>query len=290
MPKALLNRVHIYYEETGQGFPLVWCHEFAGSMESWEAQVRFFSRRYRVITYNARGYPPSDVPEDPEAYSQEQVVEDLYRLLRHLNIDQAYVGGLSMGGSVTLNFGLEHPEMARALIVAGAGSGSTNPEALREQADEFARRLEAHGMAGLEEYLRGPARIQLLRKDPRGWAEFAELFSDHSPIGSAHTLQGFVARRPTIFALEDRLRNLQVPTLIIVGDEDEPCLEPALFMKRRIPRSGLVVFRQTGHTLNLEEPDLFNRTVLDFLTAVEAGRWATREWGTGVGFLVGEEG
>lgn len=276
MPRVSLDGVGIEYREAGSGFPLVWAHEFAGSMESWEPQVRFFSRRYRVITYNARGYPPSDVPDDPNAYSQHRAVEDLYQLLRHLGIEQAYVGGLSMGGGTAVHFGLRHPEMARALIVASAGSGSANPEQFAQGCEEQATRLERDGMDGADGYARGAARIQLLRKDPVGWAEFAELFSRHSPTGSARTLRGIQAKRPPLFALEEQLRALQVPTLILAGDEDEGCLEPSLFLKRCISRSGLAVFPQSGHTINLEEPALFNDAVLDFLTAVEAGRWAAR--------------
>ena len=286
MPKASLNGTSIYYEEAGTGFPLVWSHEFAGSAESWAEQVRFFSRRYRVITYNARGYPPSDVPENPEAYSQQHAVDDLYQLLRHLDIAQVYIGGLSMGGAVALFFGLEHPEIARALIVAGAGSGSAGPARFREQCEAFAAQLEAGGMA---DYLRGPTRTQLLRKDPRAWSEFAELFSRHSPLGSALTFRGFQARRPTILAQKDRLRSLRAPTLILVGDEDDPCLEPALFMKRHIPRAGLVTFPQSGQAINLEEPERFNQTTLDFLREVEAGGWAPRDHGTGAGFSAGRE-
>ena len=103
------------------------------------------------------------------------------------------------------------------------------------------------------------------------------MLASHSALGSALTFRGFVMNRPTIYALEDKLRALRVPTLIMIGDEDEPCIEPAVFMKRNIPISGLSVFPQSGHAINLEEPELFNRTVSDFLTAVEAGRWAERQ-------------
>lgn len=289
MPKTLINGVDLYYEVTGEGFPLVLCHEFAGSYESWEPQVKFFSRRYRVITYNARGYPPSEVPADLEAYSQEQHVEDLCGLIRHLGIEQAYVCGLSMGGNMALHFGILHPEKARALVVAGAGYGTTDPERFRRQAEEFARRMEEGGMEAIVDYARGPGRVQLLRKDPKGWEEFARLFNAHSALGSALTFKGVQARRPTMRDLEPGMGKLKVPTLILVGDEDDLSLEPSILMKRRIPRSGLMVFPQTGHTINLEEPELFNRVVLDFLTAVEAGKWLERDMGSGVGYLANED-
>ncbi|MCI0440395.1 MAG: alpha/beta hydrolase [Chloroflexi bacterium] len=287
MPTAKVNGANIYYEVTGEGFPLLWSHEFAGDYRAWEPQVRFFSRRYKVITYNARGYPPSDVPTDPQAYSQDIAVDDLRGLLEHLGIRQAHVGGLSMGGNVALNFGLKHPQLARSLIVAGTGSGSVDPEVFRQRVEERARSMEAEGMKGaMDDYGRGPTRVQLLRKDPRGWQEFADHFFEHSSIGSAMMFRRVMKTRPPIFELEDRLKALDVPTLILVGDEDEPCIEPAIFMKRCIPRSGLVFFPQSGHAINLEEPELFNRTVLDFLTAVESGKWAKREAGVQSGALV----
>jgi pimeloyl-ACP methyl ester carboxylesterase len=274
MPIARVNGVELAYAEAGEGFPLVWCHEFAGSMESWAAQVHYFSRYYRVITYNARGYPPSEVPEDPAAYSQDHAVEDLHGLLRHLGISQAYVGGLSMGGSTTLHFGIRHPEMAKALIIAAAGSGSTDPDEFRANSRALAGRLEAEGTAGMRDYSLGPARVQLKRKDPTGWQEFADLLARHSPTGSALTMRGVQAGRPPIFVWETQMRTLQVPSLILCGDEDEPCIEPSLFMKRHIPHAGLVFFPQSGHCINLEEPDLYNRVCLEFLHAVEAGKWA----------------
>ena len=277
MPKFSARGVNIYYEVTGQGFPLVWSHEFGGSYESWEPQVRFFTRRYQVITYAARGWPPSDVPTEPEAYSQELVVEDLYLLLRHLGIEQAHIGGLSMGGSVALNFGIAHPGMARSLVVAAAGSGTTDREKFLANSQALCDRLASEGMEAVaNDYGRTDVRVQLLRKDPQGFEEFLRLLAAHSALGSELTFRGFVMKWPTIYALEDQLRGLQVPTLIMIGDEDEPCVEPAIFMKRNIPRSGLAVFPQSGHAINLEEPDLFNRTVSDFLTAVEADRWPAR--------------
>ena len=287
MPIARLNGVDLFHEATGEGFPLVFSHEFAGASESWEFQVRFFSRRYRVITYNARGYPPSGVPDAPDSYSQEHAVEDLFALLRHLGIAQAHVVGLSMGGNVALNFGLAHPDMARSVVIAATGSGTTDRERFRSQGEEVARRIEAEGMEAMaQEYANGPTRVQFRRKDPRGWEEFEAQLARHSARGMANTFRGVILRRPTIFALEDRLRTLDVPALIMTGDEDEPCIEPAVFMKRHIPASGLVFFPQSGHTINLEEPDLFNRTVLDFLTAVESGRWPRRDHVADAGTLL----
>lgn len=278
MPTAHVNGVNLYYEQTGDGHPLVFSHEFAGDYRSWEAQVRFFSRRYRVITYNHRGYPPSEVSTDAEAYSQTAVVDDLYHLLRHLKIPKAHIAGLSMGGNITLHMGIRYPGVCSSLVVAGCGSGSTDRQKFEQDGKTMAERLEKEGMAKVaESYALRPTRVQLRRKDPRGWEEFLAQLKEHSSMGSALTFKGVQLRRPPIFALEAELKRIQVPTLLLIGDEDEPCIEPAIFMKRNIPSSGLVTFPQSGHTINLEEPDLFNRVVLDFLTVVEAGKWARRD-------------
>ena len=286
MPQAPVNGINIYYESHGDGYPLVWSHEFAGDYRSWEPQVRFFTRRYRVITYSARGYWTSDVPTEESSYSQDQAVDDLRGLLEHLGIKQAHIGGLSMGGNVALNFGLKHPDMARSLVVAGTGTGSTDPEGFRKNVNSIAQRMQEQGMAAMTDYTRGSARIQFLRKDPHGWQEFADQFYEHSAIGSALTFRGVQGKRPSLFELQDQLTKLEVPTLIMIGDEDDPCIEPSIFMKRHIPYSGMVVIPQSGHAINLEEPELFNRAVLDFLTAVEAGKWARQGGGVTSGDLM----
>lgn len=279
MPMAPVGGINLYYESTGSGYPLVLSHEFAGDMRSWEPQVRYFARRYQVITYNARGYPPSDVPQDVQAYSQQQAVEDIAGLLRHLGIAQAHLVGLSMGGYAVLHFGLTYPSMARSLVVAGCGYGSVAGDRQKFQQDSahVAQRLLADGMpATAAVYAKGPTRVQFEDKDPRGWREFADQLAEHSALGAALTMQGVQGKRPSVYELEAQMQRLQVPTLIVTGDEDEPCLEPGLFMKRTIPTAGLVVIPKSGHTINIEEPEAFNRAVSDFLTAVEAGKWGAR--------------
>jgi pimeloyl-ACP methyl ester carboxylesterase len=279
MPHARVNGVNLFYEETGQGLPLIFVHEFAGDYASWHLQVRFFSRRYRTIAYNARGYPPSDVPEDPRAYSQDQAVDDIAGVLDHLRIGRAHVIGLSMGGYASLHFGLRYPERALSITVAGAGYGSVaaEREKFRKDSDEVARRFETDGMAKVAEfYTKGPTRVQFMDKDPRGWKEFYDQFAAQSAKGHALTMRGVQMLRPSVYELEAGLEKLEVPTLILTGDEDDPCLEPGIFMKRKIRSSALVVLPRSGHTINLEEPDAFNRALLDFLTAVDAGRWTLR--------------
>jgi len=279
MPTAQVNGVSLFYEEVGEGTPLVFVHEFAGEARSWHLQVRFFARRYRTIAYNARGYPPSDVPDDPKAYSQDQAADDIRGLLDALGIKKAHICGLSMGGYATLHFGLRYPERALSLVVAGAGYGSVpgEREKFRRDVEETAMRFERDGMKAVAEfYTKGPTRVQFKDKDPAGWQEFYDMFCAQSAKGHALTMRGVQMSRPSVYELEAAIERMTVPTLIVTGDEDEPCLEPGIFMKRKIRSSGLVVMPKAGHTVNLEDPDAFNRAVLDFLTAVDAGRWPLR--------------
>ncbi|SVA40339.1 uncharacterized protein METZ01_LOCUS93193, partial [marine metagenome] len=224
-----------------------------------------------------RGYPPSAVPDDPTAYSEDHQVEDLYRLLQRLGIEQAHIHGLSMGGTLTLGFAIAHPEMCRSLVIASAGAGSDpdDRERLVASWQALSESMVSEGMEKFADgYARGAERVQFLRKDPVGWAKFHAGLAAHSVQGSSLTFRGVQMKRPTIYQLRNELQKITAPTLVLIGDEDSPCVEPAVFMKRNIPSCGLAVFPQAGHTINLEEPDLYNRTVLDFLTAVEAGKWA----------------
>jgi pimeloyl-ACP methyl ester carboxylesterase len=272
--------VRLYYEETGEGVPLVFVHEFAGDHRSWEPQVRFFARRHRCITYAARGYPPSDVPESVASYSQKRAAADIGAVLDGAGIDRAHVVGLSMGAFATLHFGLDYPERALSLVAAGVGYGAekTREAAFRQGAEEAARGFETKGSKAFAEiYGSSAARVQLEAKDPRGWREFVGQLAEHSALGAANTMRGVQATRPSLYDLEDRFGTLALPTLIIAGDEDDNSLQPSLFLKLAIPASGLLVLPKTGHTINLEEPDLFNRAVADFLAQVGAGRWGRRD-------------
>jgi pimeloyl-ACP methyl ester carboxylesterase len=281
MPLATTDDgVQLYYEETGTGSPMLFVHEFAGDYRSWEPQVREFARRHRCVTYNARGYPPSDVPAEPERYSQGRAVADAIAVLDHLGIERAHVVGLSMGGFCALHLGLRRPDRALSLVVAGCGYGAhpDRRESWPAETEASARSFETEGTAAtVELYMVGPARVQLQAKDPRAWEESRRWMAEHSPLGSALTLRGVQMRRPSLYDLTDELRRLTVPTLIVTGDEDEGCLEPDLMLKRTIPTSALAVLPRTGHAVNIEEPELFNRLVADFVATVEAGRWAARD-------------
>jgi pimeloyl-ACP methyl ester carboxylesterase len=280
MPYAPSGGAKLYFEEAGSGHPLLFVHEFAGDHRSWEAQLRFFARRYRCIAYNARGYPPSDVPEDVNSYRQEQQADDAAAVLDHLKIERAHVVGLSMGGFATLHFGLRHPRRATALVTAGIGSGAPKEQRERFQSDSIAAaaRFEREGAKSVAEAMAvGPARVQLQNKDARGWEEEKRYLAEHSAQGAALTLRGYQATRPSLYDLAGPIAAMTIPTLIVAGDEDEPCLDVSLWLKRQMPYSGLAILPKTGHCVNLEEPDAFNRLVLDFLTLVEQGKWGRRD-------------
>ncbi len=272
--------VKLFYEEVGAGVPVVFVHEFAGDCRSWEAQLRHFGRRYRCVAYNARGYPPSDVPDDAERYSQDRARDDIRSVLDALSIDKAHVVGLSMGGFAALHFGFTYPARARSLVVGGCGYGAA-PDKRRQFAEEteaVARRIEEAGMAkAAEAYALAPSRVQFQNKDPRGWREFADQLARNSTQGSARTMRGVQKRRPSLFDLVERMKTITAPTLVMTGDEDWPCLEPALLMKRTIMSAALVVMPNTGHTLNLEEPAAFNAHLDLFFQMVDAGRWPNRD-------------
>jgi pimeloyl-ACP methyl ester carboxylesterase len=281
MPHATTDDgVKLYYEEAGSGYAVIFVHEFAGDHRSWEPQIRYFARRYRCIAFSARGYLPSDVPEDPQMYSQVRARDDIISVLDHIGVEQAHVVGLSMGGFATLHVGLAHPHRARSIVVAGCGYGSQpgDEERFRAECEATARLFESAGAAvAAAKYVQSPARVQLQSKDPRGWRQFTDSLKHHSAKGAALTLRGVQMRRPLLYQLIDEMKRMTVPTLVMAGDEDELCLDASLLLKRSIPGAGLVVFPRSGHAINLEEPEAFNRAVAEFFAAVEAGRWDARE-------------
>ncbi len=281
MPYATTDDgVKLYYEVTGAGAPVIFVHEFAADHRSWEAQMRHFGQRYRCITFGARGYPPSDVPEKPSSYSQVRATDDILAVLDHLKIPAAHVVGLSMGGFATLHFGFRHPTRALSLVVAGVGYGAEREQQakFKSEVEVVARSLLKEGMVAFaEKYAYGPTRVQFENKDPRGFAQFKKELGEHSALGSANTQLGVQGERPSLYDLVDRMRALTVPTLVLTGDEDWPCLAPSLLLKREISSAALAVMPNCGHTINLEDPDLFNRIVGDFIVQVQAGRWPKRD-------------
>ena len=280
MPYAKADGAELYYEETGSGHPVIFVHEFAGDLRSWEPQVRYLCRRYRCITFNARGYPPSSVPTEDAAYGQDIATDDIRTVLDHLGIGTAHVVGHSMGGFAALHFGLRYADRASALVVSGCGYGAT-----KDDRGRFAAEVAATAQSFLDKgtaevtksYGLGPTRVQHQNKDPRGWSEFNSQLAEHSNVGAALTMRNVQARRPSLYDLEDGLRRIATPMLIVTGDEDEPCLDASLWMKRTVPSAGLWIAPKSGHNINIEEPADFNRQIAEFFSLAEAGRWGLRD-------------
>lgn len=268
--------VRLYFEEAGAGDAIVFVHELHSDYRGWEAQMRRFSRNYRSIAYNARGYPPSDVPDDPAAYGMPFVVHDLAAVLRDAGIERAHIAGCSMGAYAALHFGLMYPGMARSLVVTSVGSGSPTADraAWIAECEATAKVYIEQGSAAASEIVaQSPARQQLRRKDPRGFEEFLAHLCENSGVGKARTILGYQARRPSLQDFEQAFSNMRIPVLLIAGDEDQPCLETTLWLKKTLPLAGLWISPNTGHAVNLEEPAAFNRMAGDFFAAVEHGRW-----------------
>jgi len=281
MPYAIArDKTKLYYEECGRGTPIVFVHEFSGDHRSWEPQMRYFARRYRCVAFNARGYPPSDVPKSQAKYSQPIVINDIVDLMRHLGISKAHIVGCSMGARTTLGFGLTYPNRALSITTVGAGAGS-NPSTRAA----FLRNTEANAKKflalGVPATLRasGPAagRIPQLNKDPRGFAEFRRFQMEHSAVGLANTQRGVQLKRKTIFEFGNALKKMKVPLFVVSGDEDDNCVAPALFMKSQCQSARLWICPATGHTVNTEEPALFNQMLGDFLGMVDSKRWRPRD-------------
>ena len=281
MPYAVTNdNVRLYFEEAGSGTPIIFLHEFAADHTNWEPQMRYFSRRHRCIAYSARGYTPSDVPPSSEVYTYKHFYTDALAVLDHLKIPKAHFVGLSMGSYSSLQIGLNAPERALSMTLAGVGSGSDlkNLEGFGKQCRANAEQYEKIGAAEVAKATReAPSRIPFLLKDPRGHADFYDALALHDSRGSANTIRSFQGGRPSIYTLTDGIRKVPTPALIICGDEDDNCVEPSLFLKKHLPASGLAIFPKSGHVLNLEEPALFNEMVERFIALVEAGRWGGRD-------------
>jgi pimeloyl-ACP methyl ester carboxylesterase len=273
-----LDGTKLYYEEAGAGTPVVFVHEFAGDYRTWEPQMRYFARGHRCVTFSARGYPPSEVPSEPERYGQDIASGDVIAIMDGLGIEKAHVVGHSMGAYTALHVGIRHPQRCLSVTAAGCGWGSVadpaTRETMRKSATETAKMFTEKGMAAAATlYADNPTRLSHKYKDPRGFAEFERMLAEHSAQGHALTMSMLQARRPTLWDLQSDLKRFSPPLLIIVGDEDETCLEGSLFLKRTVPTAGLLVIPRSGHNITSEEPAAVNAALADFFAAAEGRRW-----------------
>lgn len=282
MAHYAINGVNLWVEEDGAGPPMVFVHEFGGDVRAWRFQIAHFRQGYRCVAYNARGYPPSGVPDDEAAYSVDIALADLLGVLDALAIERAHLVGLSMGAYTILRFAMAHPERVLSLTAASGGSGShlpTRDHFITETLAVAEQMLAADSLADAPLFA-GPTRIQLRRKRPDVWAEFAGNFAGFSPQGAGRTLRQVQATRPSLYDFEAELAGVGVPTLLLIGDEDELVIEVNVFLKRTMPTAGLAVLPKSGHLINLEDPAIFNRAIDEFLAAVATARWPVRAPGT----------
>jgi pimeloyl-ACP methyl ester carboxylesterase len=272
--------VKLFYQAVGRGSAIIFVHEFGGNHLSWEPQMNFFARRHTCVTYAARGYPPSDIPQDVASYSQERAADDIIEVMNAAGVERSHLVGLSMGGFAVLHAALRHPTRILSITAAGCGYGAEKQfeDYFRGVSAQVAEKFEKLGARQFARtYAEGPSRVQFQDKDPLGWQLFAERLAEHSDIGAANTMRGVQMRRPSLYDLEKEFRELKVPVLVAAGDEDDHCLQPGIFLKKTIPACGLAIFPKAGHTLNLEEPALFNYHLSEFIVQVEAGRWNERD-------------
>ncbi len=266
MPLALVNGSTLYYEAQGSGSPLMLVHGFACGLRMWDPQVAAFSARYRVVTYDLRGHGWSDAPEAASAYSQVHSVEDLRGLLLHLGIARAAIGGLSMGGNVALHLAIAHPEIVSALVIADTGAGSDDPAGWTGAVLAFAKTLEHGGVeAFADQAMANPLFARYAAQGPEAARFIRSCLMTHRARGLAHTAREVLTKRPSIYSLEPALRALRVPTLLIVGERDEPCVPVHRFMAETIPSAQHVVIPGIGHLTNLEATDAFNAALRTFL-------------------------
>lgn len=268
----------LYYEEAGEGSAVIFVHEYAGDFRSWEPQMRHFSRSHRCVTFSQRGYPPSDVPTDGTHYGQDIARDDVIALMDGLKIERAHVVGHSMGAATALHVGIHYPNRCISVTAAGCGYGSSpDPKKVAEgraASRETAKMFATEGIAAAApRYADGATRQTHKNKDPRGFAEFAKMLGEHSAEGHALTMLHVQAKRPTLWDMEADLKKFSVPLLVIVGDEDDWCLDGSVFLKRTAPTAGLLVIPRSGHTITSEEPAAFNAALANLFATVEAGRW-----------------
>lgn len=279
MPHVQADGVKIHYEESGVGTALVFLHEFLSDHTGWDDQMRHFARDYRCVTIAARGYPPSDAPDDEAAYSQDIFKNDVLAVLDHLDIGKAHFMGLSMGAYTALQLAFENSDRVISVVAASGGAGGYEPgrAGFEEQTLISAAHFDTMEKMPGESLASGPTRVQLKRKDPISWARLVETISRRPTHAAAKTMRQIQLKRPPVYKLEKELRAVETPVLLMAGDEDEACLDVNVWLKRVMVSSRLVVFPGCGHVLHLEEPELFNHLSEQFLSSVDRGTWYPRD-------------
>jgi pimeloyl-ACP methyl ester carboxylesterase len=267
VPYVRSRQVRLYYEDVGGGPPVVFVHELASDVRQWRGTIDALSGRFRCIAYNARGYPPSEVPDQPEAYRWDAFAADVGAVLDQLGLEHAALVGWSMGAYAALQFARLHSDRVRALALVGVGSGSPAGERAGFQAQMQALALawRTHAGAAAAMVAATPGRQAFRRRRPEAFAAWLEDLEGHSPDGMALTCANYQALRPSLEEFEDQLARLPMPVLLTVGEEDAPCLVPTRRLAEVIPRARLQVLPDAGHMPMLEDPDSFVQALEAFL-------------------------
>lgn len=256
--------VRLYYEEHGRGFPLVLAYGIGGNAGMWEPNIAALSSRYRLVLWEPRGHARSDSPEDPARYTFRRWALDLRDVLNHLRIRKAYVGGLSLGGGIATRFTLLYPARVRALLIIDSSSATGLPLSV-ENIVMRARSIEVtlkDGMDAMAEFAiaSNPNVAGRVKLDPRARDEIYAMYRMLTPIGYANALRALIA----MDYITNQLPKIRVPTLLVCGDEDAS-LGPMKVIQKKIKGSRLVILSPAGHFANRDQPEAFNRAVLDFL-------------------------
>ncbi len=253
MPTIARNGTTLYYESTGNGRPILFSHGYGGTAEMWARQAEELSKQYRVITWEMRGHARSDSPSDLAAYSEAEAVADMEAILDACDAPHAVIAGLALGGYLSLCFYIARPERTDALILVGTGPGYRKDaarDAWNSSADALADSLDAKGLDALDVIAWGR---HPLHRSATGLAQASRGMLKQS---DAHVMEAL----PTI----------DVPTLVVVGELDTEFLIPSSYMTKKIPDATEVVVAGVGHGANMDAPDDFNRSVLDFLAKLPA--------------------
>ena len=269
MPEAAASDgTQLWFETTGVGPALLLAHELGSDARQWREQVETLSDRFRCIVPNARGYPPSAVPDSDEAYLWDRFASDIGAVLDAAGERRAVVMGWSMGAYAALQFARLHPERVRGLVLVGIGSGSPSGDMApwRLQMRDLAEAWLEDPRRAARMLAEAPNRQALRRLNPAAFEAWLADLEGHSPQGMARTCRNYQGRRPSLTEFEGELARLEVPTLIVCGQEDGPCVETSRWLAGILPRARLWEPEGCGHCPNLEAPEMFNAEVGAFLS------------------------
>jgi 3-oxoadipate enol-lactonase len=263
---ASINGIEIRYAVAGAGPVLVLVHGLACGRRMWGRQVRAFSSRFTVVTYDQRGHGLTSAPDETDAYSPGHLSRDLAGLLDHLGIAACHVVGFSMGGGPALALAAAQPQRVRSLVLADVGAGAENPAATQALVRRWLGVARAGGMAALaEEMLRSEFYKTYARRSARARRHMRALIMATPPRGLENTLTEVLAKRSSLFRSTQTLAAISAPTLVLTGADDYVCRKAAQLMARTIPGAREVRIPAAGHMSPLEVPAAFNDAVLEFL-------------------------